>query len=361
MYDRANHQRYFLGHLSIGASLLSTCRRVGDSHYKSNTMASTQEVKLDAQIHTSNPWLSRHFPSSLLQDKSTDSSYINTLPKETYGNPSHPISFRLGNGGAGYTGLLQLLSETYIKETHQNIRIAWIPNHSRHSQIALLSGVVHIALTYDSEDEEVSIHEGWAERVGGRVFNDHFVLAGPVGVEEIHEVDGIGDALRMIVEDRRIRFHSRGDGSATFIKEQKLWAKAGVDVKGVGWIETVPMVPYDALVKAGKEGAFLLSDRSTYLTAKRDGVVEDLRVHVEGGRELLNSCSAMVGSGMLVEKMEGGGESHVAAREFAEWLGGERAQEIVGRYGRDWELGKPLFTVAKKEEFDERDWLVRRC
>lgn len=116
-------------------------------------------------------------------------------------------------------------------------------------------------------------------------------------------------------------------------------------------------------MKAEEEGAFLLTDRSTYLTAKRDGVVDSLRVCVEGGRELLNPCSAMVGSAELCAKFEVKEEveSHAAAREFAKWVIGERAQEIIRGYGVEWEMEKSLFTTCGKEEFEKGDWLVGTC
>ncbi|CZT19069.1 uncharacterized protein RCC_04915 [Ramularia collo-cygni] len=322
-----------------------------------------QDDGLANHVHVSNPWLSRYFNSQLLLQHGTSSDTISTQDKEVYGNPSHPIRFRIGNGGAGYTGILKLLAETYIKESGSGIRIAWVSNHSRHSQVALLAGVVQIALTYEPRNEDISIHEHWAERVC-RPFNDHFIFAGPD--VDLHARD-IEDAFRIIANSHSQKngkcfpFHSRGDGSATFAKEQTLWKRAGIDVIAADWIETYPLVPYDALRKAEEKGAFLLTDRSTYLTAKRDGGIPSLRVHVEGGAELMNPCSALVGSTALVNRIGDVVESHAAARAFAEWLGGDRAQEIACRYGMEWPVGKALFTRGDKDDFDELDHLVHRC
>lgn len=317
----------------------------------------------DGQVHASNPWLSRYFNSQLLaSNHEISSDCISTVDKEIYGDASHPIKFRIGNGGAGYTGILKLLAETYIEEHGQHFRIAWVSNHSRHSQLALLAGVVQIALTYEPENEEISVREGWAEKVC-RAFNDHFILVGPK--VDLH-ANGIEDAFRAIAKShaetdgKKFPFHSRGDGSATFAKEQRLWKAATMDAKASRWIETYPLVPYDALSKAETRGAFLLTDRSTYLTAKRDGVIPSLRVHVECG-ELLNPCSALVGSLELASRLENAPESHAAAQSFAEWLGSERAQELISCYGEDWPLGKALFTLGSKDEFDEKDRLVGRC
>ncbi|KAJ5650638.1 uncharacterized protein N7484_004361 [Penicillium longicatenatum] len=42
----------------------------------------------------------------------------------------------------------------------------------------LLKGYVDIALTYEREQEEIAVSEGWAENAGC-IFHDHFTLVGP--------------------------------------------------------------------------------------------------------------------------------------------------------------------------------------
>ncbi|SMY21463.1 unnamed protein product [Zymoseptoria tritici ST99CH_1A5] len=327
-------------------------------------MATTGGITQHGKIAISHPWVSRHYDSRLLnQDHDSLLEHITTTDQAVYGDPSNPISFRIGNGGAGYTGLLQHLCEAYINETSGDFRIGWVANHSRHSQIALLADVVQVALTYERANEDVSIAEGWARRVC-RVFNDHFILVGPKAIDT--SFSSISAALRSIARSHKqeslnsvahgnpIRFHSRGDGSATFAKEQELWKAAGVDESRSDWIETWPLVPYQALVKAEEDQAFLLTDRSTFLTAKKESVIPNLKCWVEGGSALLNPCSVMVGT------FEPEGVERMLLRNaatFAEWLGGKAAQEIVRKYGRKWELGKPLFTTGDQEEFDVEDRL----
>ena len=96
----------------------------------------------------------------------------------------------------------------------------------------------------------------------------------------------------------------------------------------------------------------LLTDRSTFLTAKQDGVVPGLSVYVEGEKELLNSCSALINTKVLETPAQ-----RMAVR-FVEWLGGEVAQPYFRGYGRVWEQGMPLFTPADREEFGEEDKLA---
>ncbi|CAK3879001.1 Hypothetical predicted protein [Lecanosticta acicola] len=318
---------------------------------------------LSPSTSVSDPWISR-FASSALQGQSNGpagSDSIITKVVESYGNPSKPICFNIGNGGAGYTGILKSLTDAYISERQKDFRVGWVPNHSRHSQIALLANVVQLALTYEPENEDLAVQEGWCSKVG-RVFNDHFLLAGPAVDVDSRSATAL---LRSIAESgrktgpgsqsRAYVFLSRGDGSATFAKENSLFRAAQVDMSAV--VKTHPCTPYEALVQAEKEQAFLLTDRATFLTAKRDHAIPSLRVHVEGGEQLLNPCSALVRSPTLWKDRRGL-TADDEALAFARWLCGPLAQSIVAAYGSDWNLGKPLFTVAAQDDFVKDDLLA---
>lgn len=301
---------------------------------------------LPERLEISDPWISRHFKSRLLQlhNGPAGSTSISTIDKEIYGLPSNPIAFRIGNGGAGYTGVLRLLCETFIAKHGHNIRIAWVANHSRFTQIALLADVVQVAMTYEPDNEDISIREGWAARIT-KAFNDHFVLVGPTDIQL--GVDTIRRALAVIAS-RGLAFHSRGDGSATWVKEQSLLKAEGID-SSADWFKTYPLSPFEALQRADSEKAFLISDRATFLTAKENGSIPTMRVHIEGGEELWNPCSALVRSSL--------GDDHLAM-EFAKWLGGTHAQTIVQQYGVSWRVSRPLFTKADQEEFEDDKRLV---
>ncbi|UJO13307.1 Tungstate-binding protein TupA [Fulvia fulva] len=314
-------------------------------------------------IAVTHPHVARYRKTRLLEQDHgpAGSQSLSTIDQEVYGDPRHPIRFRIGNGGAGFTGLLRVLSESYIREHGNDFGIGWVANHSRYSQLALLADVVQVALTYEPDNEDLAIGEGWAVRVC-RAFNDHFVLAGPesdLGARTI--VEGLRSiAQRNLVADsgpqrlQQLIFHTRGDGSATYCKERSLWKAAGTDIENSKWVKTYAVAPYDALRRAEAEGAFLISDRATFLSAKEDGVISSLRVHVEGGPELLNPCSALVRDDATRMACQEGAN----ACDFAKWLSGSKAQDIIHDYGRDWKLEKPLFTVATQKEFAEDDRLV---
>ncbi|KAK6428548.1 hypothetical protein LTR95_015306 [Oleoguttula sp. CCFEE 5521] len=316
------------------------------------------------QIDVSDPRFTKTHVSTLLYREVTASNLITITPLETYTGAAGPgrLTLRIGNGGAGYTGILRTLSEAYLVHTPQSdgeLSIAWIPNHSRHSLVALLGDLVDIALTYEPDNEDLAIREGWARRVG-RVFSDHFVIAGPVA-----DPAGLAPSqsnkpgeTKLIVALQRLAhagqagkaiWHSRGDGSATFTKERELFAAAGVDsmMNNVDWVLTLPLTPYAALQRANTDGAYLLTDRATFLTAQQHDVIGGLRIFVEGGQQLLNPCAAMVSNDASQEVIR-----------LATWLCGDKAKEIVEKYGKNWAWRKALFTVPGQEDFTTEEGLV---
>jgi ABC-type tungstate transport system permease subunit len=287
------------------------------------------------------------------------SNLIHTRASAIYGSTSHPVAFRLGNGGAGHTGILRLLCERFIASKGGDFSIEWVSNHSRHSQIALLGDIVQVALTYEPFYEEISIREGWARRVA-KVLNDHFILVGPRSNPAGVAVDGnIREAMYAIARfgaslqgQNHGLFHTRGDGSATFYKELALFQLARVDIASTkSWRLTKPGTPYEALVTADREGAYIITDRATYLTAKRDKVLTSIVPFIEGGADLLNPCSALINTKA---------PHNLQAREFASWLGSQEVQRIIKSYGQEWSVATPIFSIAEQEDMVKSDRLVAK-
>ncbi|OQN99652.1 hypothetical protein B0A48_14794 [Cryoendolithus antarcticus] len=320
------------------------------------------------QIDISDPRFAKTHPSALLYRDATASNLITITPLETYAGTAAPdrSTIRIGNGGAGYTGIFRTLAEAYLSQmpgSDHRLNIAWISNHSRHSLVALLGGFVDIALTYEPDNEDLAIREGWAGRVG-RVFNDHFVIAGPVadhaGLAPSQSNEPGESKLKAALQRLahagqagKAIWHSRGDGSATFTKERELFAAAGVDgvTNNAAWLHMHPLTPYAALQRANTDGAYLLTDRATFLTAQQHDVIGGLRVLVEGGQQLLNPCAAMVRSDVSAETVR-----------FAAWLCGDKARNIVKVYGKNWARRKALFTVPEQEDFADEERLASvRC
>ncbi|KAJ5661086.1 uncharacterized protein N7484_000458 [Penicillium longicatenatum] len=147
---------------------------------------------------------------------------LETLPVEVFGQGE--VILRIGNGGAGGIGLIEALANDYLSLRHAPGSIAWVCNHSRNTQLALFNGHIDLALTYEREQEEISVLEGWAQNAGC-IFHDHFCLIGPEhDPANIREARSIEDAFERIFLAEFL-FHSRSDGSATMCKEREIWRR----------------------------------------------------------------------------------------------------------------------------------------
>lgn len=262
---------------------------------------------------------------------------VNTATTETYGGG--PL-VRVGNGAIGPTGLLRTLC------SGRGLTVEWVANTSRTTQIALQAGAVDVALTYEREAERRAEREGWSRTVG--VFcHDHFVLAGPESNPAGLAADDYGNVVECF---RKIgasgpTFHTRNDGSATMHKEHELFAAAGVEPKGTAWYMAIPGTPLEAMRRAEMDGAYMLVDRGTFLTAKRGGCPRTA-CYAEGAERLLNTA-------MLLTRSD---ERRHEVLGLVEWLMGPETQQVIANYGREWS-GVPLFTPRDQVRVKEGDLL----
>jgi tungstate transport system substrate-binding protein len=298
---------------------------------------------------------------------------ISSQAKEAYGEGETIL--RIGNGGAGATGLLRALSLDYLSSRGASRgsregsiptgSIAWVCNHSRNTLLALHAGHIDIALTYERDQAALASREGWAITVGpGCVFHDRFVLAGPVGDPAgVRDAKDVREAVRRIREKMK-RWWSRGDGSATMVKEREIWtaalaeaAEAGEgglkpwedDVaKGKGgWYQMSLDSPAEALKEADRAGAYILTDRSTLLRQTWLGEIHNTTVFFEPLDErdgLMNSCYVSYPS----RRSPGVWKRAVETMRFVGYLFSERGQRVIASYGREEVGGFELFTGYKE-------------
>ncbi|KAH6651957.1 hypothetical protein BKA67DRAFT_572510 [Truncatella angustata] len=269
---------------------------------------------------------------------------VNPYASAVYGEGE--VILRLGNGGAGATGLLEALAYGYLATLRVPASISWVANHSRNTQLALLQGHIDIALTYERDQEALAESEGWSV-TKGCLFHDHFVIAGPRSdPASIRGAGSPAEALGRIARTRSL-FHSRQDGSATMYKEAKLWNQNGLtpwsDASDADWFKQSAVPPAEAVRKADAVGAYLVTDRSTLLRQTGLQAISQTTVFFEpsnGDDELMNSCYGLCSPNTA-------GDQTSRPNDFIDYLLSETGQSIVNSYGlRDCEL--PLFASIKE-------------
>ena len=261
---------------------------------------------------------------------------VDSHPKERYGTGETLL--RIGNGGAGATGLLEALTNDYLNTSRKEGSIDWVCNHSRNTQLALLNGYIDIALTYERDQEALAASEGWSVTVGC-AFHDHFVLAGPLSDPAgIRSAGSLRYALSCIAGSQA-KFFSRADSSATMFKERSLWTSLRTepwdDPTSRGkWYHNNVLSPAEALIAADTADAYLLTDRSTLLRQTALGTIHNTTVFVEptqADNVLMNSCYALVPS-------QPSAKYAAEAKLFLDYLFSDQGQQLIAKFGSE-ELG----------------------
>ena len=279
--------------------------------------------------------------------------------------PQPKSAHTLSNGGAGATGLIAALANDYLSSLSNPASTTWVCNHSRNTPLALLAGHIDLALTYERDQEAISINEGWAIS-RGCIFHDHFCLAGPLDDPAgIASCSTIFEAFQKMAETRS-RFLSRSDYSATMIKEHSIWKKAGLRPweweveKGMDerdwWYLQKEISPAEAVWEGHGRQAYVLTDRSTLLRqmgGRFGGFEKWMKVYFEPEDErslLMNSCHALFDS-------RASEEVKAETDRFVEYLLSERGQMLISEYGREG-AGLPLF-AAVREGYAKESLIVR--
>lgn len=292
---------------------------------------------------------------ALAQDAVPDTRVLSSTAKEIYGNAQN-VKIRIGNGGAGPTGILRALSEDYLQMSGKKYGIAWYQDISINTLKQLKRGTIDIALVYEKIQADEAEKEGWA---GHRtaVFNDHFLIVGPknnpAGLDEndsaqsaFTKIAALGEKTlgeKKLEEKKQgkkkpqLVFLSRADNSGTNVKEQSIWMTANLKpwTGETSWYLKYPAFPKDALLNANRKGLYTITDRGTWLSSRNE--LQDSEIFISKGPNLLNPCFAMLGTKPSTEVLA-----------FLKYLKSPRAQNLISNFGKEKYEGQALFTAAKQ-------------
>jgi len=186
-------------------------------------------------------------------------------------------------------------------------------------------GDADVVFVHAKSQEENFLAEGQGVKRYPVMYND-FVLIGPAndpaGIKPIKDV---AKALQTI-KDKQAPFISRGDRSGTHSAELKLWKDAGVDIeKDKGpWYKSIGQGMGAALNTAKASGAYVLSDRGTWIHFKNKG---DLAVLVEGDKRMFNQYGVM-----LVNPAKHPNVKKELGQQFIDWLVSAEGQKVIADY-----------------------------
>lgn len=267
-----------------------------------------------------------------------DTRACSSSPREIYGDAQAPVLVRVGNGGAGPTGLLRALAEDYLAAHHVRAAIAWYQDISVQSIAQLAAGVIDIALVYERRQAREAIAAGVAQG-DILIFHDHFVLAGPAANPAgVQHGDTVAQAFAKIAAlgaatPKESRFLSRDDCSATNIREREVWHEAGLAPwTGAPWYLRRQWFPADALRYADRRGLYLLSDHGTWLSTR--AALTGTAVLLQHAAGLSNPCRALLRP-----------NPSAGAHAWLQYLTGTRGQRLIRNFGKP-EHGVAFFSDA---------------
>jgi tungstate transport system substrate-binding protein len=167
------------------------------------------------------------------------------------------------------------------------------------------------------------------------MYNDFVLLGPPADPAGLRGERRVADAFRRVAA-ARAPFVTRADRSGTHVKELEIWARAGITPAGPWYVVWEGGAAGNAATVryADERQAYVLADRATYLTLKRQ---LRLQVLVEKDPDLFNYIAVIRVNPARFPKVNAEG-----ARRFADWLVSDEAQQLIRTFGVD-RYGEPLF------------------
>jgi len=186
-------------------------------------------------------------------------------------------------------------------------------------------GDADVVFVHARAAEEKFLAEGQGVKRFPVMYND-FILIGPKS--DPAKVGGGKDIVVALkkLEAAKAPFVSRGDRSGTHIAELDLWKASGIDIdkaKGA-WYRDTGQGMGPALNTAASMGAYILSDRGTWLAFKNRG---DLAILVEGDKRLFNQYGVI-----LVNPDKHPNVKKELGQQLIDWLISPTGQKAIADY-----------------------------
>ncbi|NMB74526.1 MAG: solute-binding protein [Myxococcales bacterium] len=216
------------------------------------------------------------------------------------------------------SGLLDVLLPAF--QRHSGISVHAVVVGTGQALKFAESGDCDAVLVHDREGEERLLSAGVL--IERRMFarNDFVVVGPPEDPAGVRQSPSIIEAFRRVAEKGAF-FISRGDDSGTHRAERRLWEKCGIR-PAEAWYLSAGQGMIETLLMADEKRGYALSDRSTFLRAKKRFELEILH---QGGREVRNEYAIL-----LVNPARHPHARHREAHQLLEFLLSPEGQRLIG-------------------------------
>ncbi|KAJ9658680.1 hypothetical protein H2198_003558 [Neophaeococcomyces mojaviensis] len=272
----------------------------------------------------------------------------------TEGTSNSSIALRIGNGGAGQSGLVK---DAFIADSVANgsdpFQVAWITSDTTYSIKYLGTGDIDVGITYSPVAEQIAINQSIALSPSYYAFRDHFLLVGPpsnpANLTSSSDILSMFSQLHSAAEAAYaagasaapVRFLSRFDKSATNIKDSQLFINIGQVPWATAystWYHQYIAFPIQALTAAITLGEYTITDRGTWLSLPTN-LTQQATIYKAGSDDaddlLLNPAHLLVGKKAQNPKM---------AQAFADWVvSAQGGQKVISAFTKN---GQVLYSKA---------------
>ncbi|OJJ51753.1 hypothetical protein ASPZODRAFT_12564 [Penicilliopsis zonata CBS 506.65] len=269
-----------------------------------------------------------------------------------YNSSDASVELRIGNGGAGQSGLIKVLADAYIQSSVKNgsspFKIAWYESDTTESIDYLKSDTVDIGITYNPAAETIAINQGIAQSPAWYAWRDHFLLVGPpsnpANISKNDDIYTMFSDMFKVAEAGTttppVRFLSRYDKSATNIKESDIWVEIGHVPWATAystWYHQYIAFPVQALEAAILLEEYTITDRGTFLSI--DSSLENQTTIYKAATDaasdpLLNPAHILIGTNATNVDM---------AESFTYWAVSSEGQAVITGFKKN---GQQLYSAA---------------
>jgi len=242
------------------------------------------------------------------------------------------------------SGLLGYLLPEFEKDSGYTVEVA-----SAGTGIAIgyaKSGDADLLLVHSKAQEEAFIEEGFASTERLSFMYNYFVIVGPKDdPAKVADAKTAADAFKAIAE-AKAAFASRGDNSGTHNKETGIWQAAEIDPSNESWYSSLGSGMGDTLTKANELGAYVLTDKATFLSMKASLANLDI---IKAEADDMKNTYSLLGVKADAEAFSGKDVkiNTDGAKALTDWLLGDKAAKLIKEYGVK-EYGEALFFLIEK-------------
>ena len=255
------------------------------------------------------------------------------------GEATHRVIILATTTSTQDSGLLDVLVPLFEKKTGYSVKTISVGTGQALALTA--KGEADVTLAHAPSLEKKYVADGKLMNRRLVMYNDFIILGPADDPAKVKSTKSSVEALKLIA-GTGARFVSRGDNSGTHALEKSLWKMAGIEPKGVWYIESGQGMGATLSV-ANERNSYTISDRATYLAFRKRVT---LMVLLEGDKPLLNIYSVME-----VNPANGPRINAAGGKAFADFMVSSGTQAVIKSFGME-KYGQPLFVpiAGKREE-----------